>query len=208
MKFSPNTSLFTEEFFRIACDISGVDIAVFDASNTLKHASPHWLKSHGLDQAAILQAPAMQCWPADDASDRVALVNRVRASGVPVIFVEQCDGRRIETAGVPMNQGDVLMVSCPTGINRAYWPARLPQPELVGAVAAAVNRTASLSRREREVFTMLAGGMTIKQVAESLERSEKTIEGHRDSIYRKLNVNNRAEIAIIAMEAGLLPSKR
>jgi DNA-binding NarL/FixJ family response regulator len=66
----------------------------------------------------------------------------------------------------------------------------------------------SLSKREREVFGLLASGMTIKQVAESLGRSEKTIEGHRDSIYRKLNVGNRAEIAILAMEAGLMPARR
>ena len=135
----------------------------------------------------------------------------LRSLNIKVVLVHGA-AAQIQALGakrnVPLSNADVMILSSATGIDRTSWPTRLPQPELVGAAAEATNRVANLSKREREVFGLLASGRTIKQVADSLGRSEKTIEGHRDSIYRKLNVKNRAEIAILAMEAGLLLSRR
>ncbi len=209
MTFSGTShSILPDEACRLACDIAAVNMAVFDQSNSLKQANERWLRDHNLDMASAAGTPAMRCWPADDANERVSMINRARTTGVAILFHEQHDGRRVETAVVPLASADVMLLSSATGFDRSSWPTRLPQPELVGGAAEASNRVQSLSKREREVFGLLASGMTIKQVAESLGRSEKTIEGHRDSIYRKLNVSNRAEIAILAMEAGLMPARR
>lgn len=209
MTFSgTNNTILPDEACRLACDIAGISMAIFDQSNTLKQANERWLRDHGLELTTASGTAAMRCWPADDANERVGMINRARTTGVAILFHEQQDGRRVETAIVPLASADVMLLSSSTGFDRSAWPTRLPQPELVGAAAEAANRAQSLSKREREVFGLLASGMTIKQVAESLDRSEKTIEGHRDSIYRKLNVSNRAEIAILAMEAGLMPARR
>lgn len=205
---STNNSVLPDEATRLACDIGGMDMAIFDQSSMLKIANERWLRAHGIDIASAFGTPALRCWPADDAKERVELINRARTTGVCIIFQEQRDGSRVESVVVPLSNADVMILSSATGIDRTSWPTRLPQPELVGAAAEATNRVANLSKREREVFGLLASGRTIKQVADSLGRSEKTIEGHRDSIYRKLNVKNRAEIAILAMEAGLLLSRR
>lgn len=208
MTYRTNNSVLPEETCRLACDIGGFDMAVFDQASNLKSANERWLRAHNLDIATAAGTPASRCWPADDAGERVEAINRARTTGVCIIFQEQRDGRRVETVVVPLSNAEVMLLSSSTGIDRTSWPTRLPQPELIGAAAEASNRVGSLSKREREVFSMLASGRTIKQVADALGRSEKTIEGHRDSIYRKLNVSNRAEIAILAMEAGLLPSRR
>lgn len=203
-----NNSILPDEASRLACDIAGIDLAVFDQSNALKRANERWLRHHNVEMSEAVGTPALRCWPADDSNERVGMINRARTTGVAILFHEQQDGRRVETAIVPLSNADVMILSSSTGFDRTAWPTRLPQPELVGSAADASNRVQSLSKREREVFGLLASGMTIKQVAESLGRSEKTIEGHRDSIYRKLNVGNRAEIAILAMEAGLMPARR
>ncbi len=207
MHQNPSQSMHSDDTFRLACDICGIETAIFSAGDTLKSANDPWLKSRGMDAATATGAPAQRCWPADDASERVALIARVRRSGVPVLFQEQQNGRSIESVLIPLVSGDVMALSSPTGFDRASWPARLPRPELVGEAADAAERVANLSRREREVFVLLAGGKSIKQVAETLGRSEKTIEGHRDSIYRKLNVRNRAQIAVLAIASGLLSSR-
>jgi len=203
-----NSTILPVEACRLACDICGIDMALFDPSNTLKQANARWLLSHGLELGSAAGTPGVRCWPADDANERIELLNRARTTGISIIYQEQRDGQRVETCIVPLSTADVMLISSSGGIDRTAWPTRLPKPELVGAIAQSANRVESLSKREREVFGMLASGMTIRKVAEQLGRSEKTIEGHRDAIYRKLNVNNRAEIAILAIEAGVMPAKR
>lgn len=203
-----SSSLMPADSCRLACDICGIELAVFSPSDTLTQANESWIRSHGIDPMTAIGTPAIRCWPADDASARVTLIGRVRRSGVPVLFQEQQDGVTVESVLAPLAAGDVLSLTSASGFNRAAWPSALPKPELLGEAAEAADRVSSLSRREREVFSLLASGKTIKQVAEELGRSEKTIEGHRDSIYRKLNVRNRAQIAILAIESGLLPPRR
>ena len=59
-----------------------------------------------------------------------------------------------------------------------------------------------LTQREREVIRMVAQGMSNKQVAENLGISEKTVQVHRGSAYRKLDLHNAAEIARLLLRSG------
>ncbi|WP_334065650.1 response regulator transcription factor [Alteromonas genovensis] len=61
-----------------------------------------------------------------------------------------------------------------------------------------------LTRREREVFFLVAAGNTSKKIAELLDMSLKTAENHRSNIYKKLNVRSSAELIRLAGKAGLL----
>lgn len=60
-----------------------------------------------------------------------------------------------------------------------------------------------LSPRELEVLALLGQGMTIKEIAGVLFRSEKTIGRHRDSIGTKLGLRNKVDLAEVARRAGL-----
>ena len=60
----------------------------------------------------------------------------------------------------------------------------------------------SLTQREREVIRMVAQGASNKAVAEGLGISEKTVQVHRGSAYRKLEIHNAAEIARLLMRCG------
>lgn len=62
----------------------------------------------------------------------------------------------------------------------------------------------ALTRREREVFFLVAAGNTSKRIAELLDMSLKTAENHRSNIYKKLNVSSSAELIRMAGKAGLL----
>lgn len=57
-----------------------------------------------------------------------------------------------------------------------------------------------LSRREREVLDLLARGLSNRAIAQELVISEKTAESHVGNILRKLNVANRAEAAVWAVQ--------
>jgi len=61
-----------------------------------------------------------------------------------------------------------------------------------------------LSVREQEVFRLLADGQSVKQIADSLCISTKTVESHKYNILAKLNVQTMAELTKIAFRKGLI----
>lgn len=63
---------------------------------------------------------------------------------------------------------------------------------------------ARLSPREREVIVLIAAGATNREIAERLYLSPHTIKEHTSSIYRKLEVRNRAEAVRRAQRLGLI----
>jgi two-component system, NarL family, invasion response regulator UvrY len=66
------------------------------------------------------------------------------------------------------------------------------------------NPVEILSAREFEVFMLLAGGKSVTEIAKMLFLSPRTVGTHLYNIKQKLNAGNSAEIALIAMRAGLL----
>ena len=61
-----------------------------------------------------------------------------------------------------------------------------------------------LTTREREVFHLLAEGMTTKEIARRLDISVKTAENHRGRVLEKLGTRNTAELVRYALRKGLL----
>jgi two-component system response regulator DesR len=63
---------------------------------------------------------------------------------------------------------------------------------------------AQLTDRELEVLAEIAGGSTNREIGERLFLSPHTIKEHTSSIYRKLDVRNRAEAVQRAQRLGLI----
>lgn len=66
------------------------------------------------------------------------------------------------------------------------------------------NGLVRLSAREKEVFPLLADGITVKEIAERLFISPKTVESHKYNIMEKLNVKTVAELTKIALKKRLI----
>jgi DNA-binding NarL/FixJ family response regulator len=62
-----------------------------------------------------------------------------------------------------------------------------------------------LSRREREVASLVSRGLTNRQIAEALVVSERTVETHLERIFAKLDLHARAQLATWASAHGLAP---
>jgi DNA-binding CsgD family transcriptional regulator len=60
-----------------------------------------------------------------------------------------------------------------------------------------------LSNREREIASLVALGLTSREIADRLVVGERTVETHVDHIRAKLGVRSRAAIAAWAVERGL-----
>ncbi len=63
---------------------------------------------------------------------------------------------------------------------------------------------AELTDREREVLTEIGKGRRNKEIADTLFISEKTVKNHISNIFSKLEVNSRAEAALLAARQGLV----
>lgn len=73
----------------------------------------------------------------------------------------------------------------------------------VRAGEAPVRRIESLSRREREVLSMVSHGQSSREIAAELDLGVETVRTYRKSMMRKLKVANTAEATRAAVFAGL-----
>ena len=69
------------------------------------------------------------------------------------------------------------------------------------------NQFNSLTRREKDVLLLVAKGENNKSIADKLVLSEVTVKSHLSSIFKKLNVTNRTQLVLLAMQANLLEEK-
>ena len=66
------------------------------------------------------------------------------------------------------------------------------------------NAYKTLTKREEKIFALLAEGKSTVEISEILGRALQTIENQRNSIYKKLEVTNRAELISAAQKLGVI----
>lgn len=71
-----------------------------------------------------------------------------------------------------------------------------PKPE--GELEGLIKKIAELTPKQLEVFNLLAFGLLNKQIAYEQNVTEATVKAHVTAIMRKLEVNNRTQIVLIA----------
>ena len=91
------------------------------------------------------------------------------------------------------------------------WPAReiAQAVQLVGRGMTVFRQiedepTNRLSEREQDVLDLIASGATNREIAERLHLSPWTVKEYAGTVYRKLDVRNRAEAVQRAQRLGLL----
>src|SRR5699024_1020960 len=55
------------------------------------------------------------------------------------------------------------------------------------------------SKREGEILQLLVDGQSNRQIAKTLDISEKTVKNHVSSLFKKLQVNDRTQAAVMAI---------
>jgi DNA-binding NarL/FixJ family response regulator len=61
-----------------------------------------------------------------------------------------------------------------------------------------------LSNREREVFQLIAEGLSTREIAETLYVSVSTVKSHRSKIMEKLGIDNPVHLVHFAIQLGLV----
>lgn len=62
----------------------------------------------------------------------------------------------------------------------------------------------SLTKRELEVLIQVANGMFNKEIATSLNISERTVKNHISNIFKKIDVNDRTQAAVFAIKNDII----
>lgn len=154
--------------------------------------------------------------------DGIALTDTLRREtpsvGVVILTIYNDDERVFNAIKVGA-RGYVLKDSQPEEILAAVRAVgrgeALLHPSLIARVLSEFGRIATqraadnavfkdLTDREREVLTEIGKGRRNREIAESLFISEKTVKNHISNIFDKLEVNTRAEAALLAARQGLV----
>jgi two-component system response regulator NreC len=62
----------------------------------------------------------------------------------------------------------------------------------------------TLTKRERQVFKLVAEGRSTKETASLLDISVKTAMTHREHVMQKLNLHNRTDLTLFAIRRGVI----
>ncbi len=155
-----------------------------------------------------------QILPEDFADERLSVVRRVIRTNQTVRLVTRLLGSRLECVYRPMRPSPTsATVVLATGrlipISNANpstpYAARDTGPNTIELSTRESVKIDSLTPREREVLRMIGEGLSTQQISERLFRTVKTVEAHRASLGRKLGVTNRVQLALLAIQAGLVP---
>jgi DNA-binding NarL/FixJ family response regulator len=95
----------------------------------------------------------------------------------------------------PLNQELATVLLRRLADEKQHQPHPIPQPNLNSPVE-------TLTPRETEVLTLLTTGQTNQQIAHSLNISKGTAKVHVEHIIRKLEVSDRTQAAVHAIQLG------
>jgi len=85
-----------------------------------------------------------------------------------------------------------------------YWVGSGDVAALVDAIRAPQPHKRALTARELQIVTGVVDGASNKEIASQLNISEQTVKNHLRTIFEKLSVTNRVELAMLAVQRGLV----
>lgn len=88
--------------------------------------------------------------------------------------------------------------------NQRYIDPEMAQEIALAQLSGTAHPVETLSEKEFSVFLQLAQGCSVNDVAKTFHLSASTVGTHLYHIKQKLNAGNAAELALIAMRAGLI----
>ena len=69
------------------------------------------------------------------------------------------------------------------------------------------KRISELTKREIDVLKMIASGAFNKEIASTLNISERTVKNHVSNIFKKIEVSDRTQAAVFAIKNGIITIK-
>lgn len=130
---------------------------------------------------------------------------------IPVIMLTAVDEDYKQISGLKIGADDYiikpfvlpnLLARIEALIRRSNWNK---DKKTINTVSVKTSENiAKLTQRELEILKMVSAGATNADIAEKLFVKEVTIKTHLNSIYKKLNVENRVQAVLLAIETDII----
>jgi len=98
---------------------------------------------------------------------------------------------------------DMLLTEVITAVRAVHRGERVIPPAVAAQLAQFTPRS-DLTEREIEVLGLVAGGLSNKEVAHTIGRTDETVKIHLKNIFAKLGVADRTEAVTQALTRGLI----
>jgi len=136
-----------------------------------------------------------------DAEIKIVIVSVHESGPFPIRLLEMGVDGYLTKSSAPR---DLEMAVRTVIQGRRYVDAKLAQTVLLGRLVGGPDPMDTLSARELEIFSLIIKGQRVSQIANRLCRSPKTISTLRGRLMRKLEVDSDVQLALFALERGLL----
>lgn len=145
-----------------------------------------------------------------DAARRI----REQLPKVKLVFLTMQDNLSLAAAALELGSaGFVLKQSAGSELltaidhvlhGKSYLAPKLRAEDWVAAKARARQYSNPMTPRQRDIVQLCAEGRPVKEIAEHLSLSEKTIEFHKHHIVEIFNLKSNADLVLFALKQGLI----
>jgi DNA-binding NarL/FixJ family response regulator len=138
--------------------------------------------------------------------DVAEAVNQMRRRAPDVFVVGMHAGRRLDHAETARVAGVDALAPARAGASALFQVLRhrCELPPRTVTERRGVLGVEGLTRRERQVLEHIASGRTVRETAELLRVSPKTVDNHKQRLFSKLGVQNQAHAVAVAHRLGLV----
>ncbi|XZF13924.1 response regulator transcription factor [Chitinophagaceae bacterium MMS25-I14] len=107
-----------------------------------------------------------------------------------------------------------LLKSCdPTDIKKALvsiynngiYHSELVSSQFLHAIKNKEIKLPNFTEKELQVLKYCCSDLSYAQIAKNMNTTARSVEGYRDSLFKKLKVNSRVSLALYAVQAGITP---
>lgn len=132
-------------------------------------------------------------------------------STIPVIMLTAVDEDYKQISGLKIGADDYiikpfilpnLLARIEALIRRSNWNKTRENKNTVSTKT--IENISKLTQRELEILKMVSKGASNADIADKLFVKEVTIKTHLNSIYKKLNVENRVQAVLLAIETEIV----
>ena len=129
-----------------------------------------------------------------------AIRHNEKTKNIPVIMITAVNDEQKMVAGLKNGADDYIIKPFVLPNILARMEAVLRRTRRTFDNAKTDSVLQSLTPREKEVLQMASKGANNKEIADKLVLSEVTVKSHMNSIFKKLNVSNRTQAVLLAMQ--------